>query len=380
MYTAIFYDRKTSIIHLWDDQKGYISFDYQPYAYKRKRGGKFKSIYGEDLEKITRFRYTDMGLYESDVPQETRCLIDGYGDSDEVSTGHRRVVIDIEVDSTGGYPNSDDPKQKITAIAIHESVGNKYYCFVLDEEGVVESKEDGDKVIISCPDEEDLLRKFLNKWEEISPTIVTGWNIDGFDFPYLYARLEFLFGEREANRLSSIGICYFNKFKRKMTIAGVNCLDYLLLYKIYSQKKLTNYRLDTVGKEELKVGKMEYSGSLDSLKKTDINKFIEYNLHDIVLVKKLDETLQFIDLAMSICHISHVGYEEFHVSSKFLEGALLTYLRRNNLVAPSKKTDRDDDYSPASADDEDEDGFEGAYVKEPIPGRYDWICSALTGE
>jgi DNA polymerase elongation subunit (family B) len=79
---------------------------------------------------------------------------------------------------------------------------------------------------------------FLDKWREVNPTIATGWNIDGFDFPYLHARLLKVFDEETAGKLSPIGVCYFNKFKNKMTIAGVNTLDYLLLYKKYSQKNL----------------------------------------------------------------------------------------------------------------------------------------------
>ena len=75
----------------------------------------------------------------------------------------------------------------------------------------------------------------------------------------------YLFDETVAGRLSPIGICYYNPHKERMVIAGVNCLDYLLLYRRYSQKNLPNYRLDTVGKEELKIGKVEYQGSLDAL-------------------------------------------------------------------------------------------------------------------
>lgn len=377
-YQSIYCDKKTSTVHLWDDKMGYTSFKYHPYAYRKKRGGKYLSIYGEQLEKTDRFHPAEPNLYESDVPWDTRVLVDAYAESDDVSTGHRTVILDIEVESKDGYPDWEHPKQKVTAIAIHDSVSNHYFCFVLDEEGLVKAGTNGDKTILTFKEEESLLQSFLNKWEEISPTIVTGWNIDGFDFPYLHARLEYLFGEDTAGRLSPIGICYFNKFKNKMTIAGINTLDYLLLYKRYSQKSLPNFRLDTVGREELNVGKVEYEGSLDDLKHSDINKFIEYNLHDVVIIKKMDDKLQFIALAMSICHVCHVGYEEFHVSSKFLEGAMLTYLRRKKLIAPNKKLNREGDDDAAAGDvDEDSDvGFEGAYVKDPIPGRYDWVCSA----
>lgn len=378
MYQSIFYNRKTGTIFIWDDKNGATSFKYHPYAYKKKRGGKYKSIHGEDLEKTDKFHRMDDDVYESDVPVETRTLIDAYGDSDEVSINHRMVIIDIEVDSTNGYPKIDNPKQKITGIALYDAVAKHYFCYVLDEDKLVVNRTDGDKTVLSFEREEDLLMEFLTKWEEISPTIATGWNIDGFDFPYLHGRLVELFDENTAGRLSSIGIAYYNQYKQKVTIAGVNCIDYLYLYKQYAGKNLPNYRLDTVGIEELKIGKVKFDGSIDDLKKSDINKFIEYNLHDVVLIAKMNDKLQFIELAMNICHVCHTGYEEFNVSGKILEGALLTYLRRKHLVAPNKHIESEEEIAFNSDDDDDDDkvGFEGAYVKDPIPGRYDWICSA----
>ena len=374
MYQSIYCDRKTSTIHLWDDLNGYVSFKDEPYAYRKSKNGKYKSIFGDSLERITKFNFRDPTLFSSDIPVDTRVLIDAYGDSDEVSINHRRAYIDIEVDSVGGYPNIEDPIKEVTAIALLDEVKDTYYCFILDKDAVVQNENKDNTIILPYLNEEDLLVAFLKKWDEVKPTIVSGWNIDGFDFPYLHARLVRVLGEEVANALSPINICYFNKYKNKMTIAGVNALDYLVLYKKYSGKNLTNYRLDTVAKEELKIGKIEYEGSLNDLMKSDIKKFIEYNLHDIILVKKMNDQLQFVELAMSICHVCHVGYEEFGMSSKFLEGALLTYLRRKKLIAPNKKlkldvVDRDDDLA-------DDVGFEGAYVKDPVPGRYDWVCSA----
>ena len=362
------------MVHLFDDIHGYTSFKDEPYAYRKSRNGKYKSIFGDSLERITKFNFRDPTLFSSDIPVDTRVLIDAYGDSDEVSINHRRAYIDIEVDSVGGYPNIEDPIKEVTAIALLDEVKDTYYCFILDKDAVVQNENKDNTIILPYLNEEDLLVAFLKKWDEVKPTIVSGWNIDGFDFPYLHARLVRVLGEEVANALSPINICYFNKYKNKMTIAGVNALDYLVLYKKYSGKNLTNYRLDTVAKEELKIGKIEYEGSLNDLMKSDIKKFIEYNLHDIILVKKMNDQLQFVELAMSICHVCHVGYEEFGMSSKFLEGALLTYLRRKKLIAPNKKlkldvVDRDDDLA-------DDVGFEGAYVKDPVPGRYDWVCSA----
>ena len=104
---------------------------------------------------------------------------------------------------------------------------------------------------------------------------------------------------------------------------------------------------------------------------TDIDKFIEYNLVDVELVVDMDTKLQFIDTARGICHAGHVPYEDFVYSSKYLEGAMLTYLKRRNIVAPNKPADRQERMQAIR--DNNEEKFIGAYVKAPIVGKYDWI-------
>ena len=101
-YQAIYTSKKDGIAHIWDDQTGYNRIQIVPYAYKKRVGGKYTSIYGESLEKINRFSPYDSSLYESDIPLDTRCLIDAYGDSDETSKNHRIVILDIEVSTVGG--------------------------------------------------------------------------------------------------------------------------------------------------------------------------------------------------------------------------------------------------------------------------------------
>ena len=376
MYQCIYTDKKSETVHLWDDVNGYTRFPYKSYAYRVQSGGKYRSIYGHQLEKVTKFHPADSRLFESDVSWDTRVLIDVYGDSDEVSKQHRTLILDIEVRTKGGYPDIEKANQPITSIAQYDTVTKKYICWILDEDRIVEPMETDDTSIIPCHSEDVLLSKFLDKWEDITPTICVGWNSNQFDLPYLFNRISYVLGEDDALRLSPIKVAFYNKYKDQMTIAGVNCLDYLLLYKWYSGKKLPNYRLDTVAQEELKIGKVEYEGSLDDLMRNDIKKFIEYNIHDVRLVLKIDDKMQFIALAMDICHVCHVGYEEYHVSSRFLEGAVLTYLRRNHLVAPNKDLSTSRRSSDNSDDDEEEEGYEGAYVKPPVPGLYKWVASA----
>ena len=368
MYQNVFYDKENSVIHCWDDQKGYFTSKYRRYAYVRDGNGAFTSIHGERLKKINFWKKEDnLKLYESDVNEVTRFLIDQYGESDEMSVGHTILTFDIEVEMNSGLPDIDKAGNAITSIAGHDSVTNDYFVYVVSDSHV--DKTIKGAIVRSFKTEADLLEAFLNKWKEINPTIVTGWNIDYFDVTYLYNRLKNILGERTANQLSPIGKIGYNKYRNRYIIAGVSCLDYLALYKNFTYTELPNYRLDTIAKLELKRGKIEYEGNLDQLFRDDLEKFIEYNLVDVELVVDLDKKLQFIDLARAICHAGHVFYEDFLFSSKWLEGAILTFLRRSNRVAPDKapRMERNEDGSDG------EGKFTGAYVKEPKPGLYKWI-------
>ena len=190
--------------------------------------------------------------------------------------------------------------------------------------------------------------------------------------PYLYNRLKKVFGQKIAKLLSPIGITYTSPKKHDgtfdTTIAGVSCLDYLKLYKLFTYTELPNYRLGTVGEIEIGMNKIEYDGNLNTLFQTDIKKFIQYNLTDIDIVDGIDKKNKFIELAQSICHICHVPYEFIHFSSKFLEGAILLYLRKKGLVAPNKPPRKQQ-----SDDDDGDDKFEGAFVKAPQKGRHEWV-------
>jgi len=178
-------------------------------------------------------------------------------------------------------------------------------------------------------------------------------------------------GQEEANRLSPIGHAYFHPFKKRIVIAGVSCLDYLALYKNFTYSVEPSYRLDAIGRKEVGIGKIEYEGNLDDLFAKDIEKFIEYNLNDVKIVVEIDKKMELIELTRSICHVGHVPYEDILFSSRYLEGALLTYLRRNNLVAPNKDPNGRERFNEIKGDGSKK--FSGAYVAAPTPGKYKWV-------
>lgn len=372
MYQNIFVKTNTNEAWIWDDKKGLTHFNFTPYAYKKDPNGKYRSIYGDKLSRTTSFVKNDPNLFESDVPETTRILVDMYGDSDMTSEGIVTMGFDIEVEMITGTPDPQLGNNEITSIAYHDSATNEYTMLVLDKTRRVESRTIGNRHIVSCQNEKDLLLKFLDGMETIGPHVITGWNIDKFDIPYLYNRIKKVLGKKTAHRLSPIGEMFYSPYRERWTIGGISTLDYMVVYKKFSYKELPSYALNAVATLELGRGKVEYEGNLDDLMENDIETFIEYNITDVELILELDKKLQYIDLVRGICHVGHVPYEDFVYSSKYLEGALLTYLKRaGDIVAPNKPADRREKMDALK--ESGEQGFIGAFVKDPVPGRYEWM-------
>ena len=183
---------------------------YRKYAYKKDPYGQYRSMNGDKLTRISKWEKEEADdLFESDVPETTRVLVDIY-DSDIPSTGHTILTFDIEVEMNSGLPNTKEAQNELTSIAAHDSATKLFEVFVLDKERKIKKNEnkftkDGREVGVHIFDnEKNLLLAFLTYYEEVNPTILTGWNIDFFDIPYLYNRIKNVCGEGHAKRLSRI--------------------------------------------------------------------------------------------------------------------------------------------------------------------------------
>ena len=328
---------------------------------------------GEPCTKTTRFHRHEDGVFESDLPLETRCLTDLYLDEDEPSVGHRKVFFDIEVSMEDDLPDVETANNPVTSIALYDDVTEGYFVYVLNTNGDKEDYENERVQVRFFQDEFDLLSAFLDLWEAVNPTIISGWNSDHFDVPYLYRRMQHVLGPPEATRISSIRKIKYSNYRQKYQIAGISSLDYLDLYRKFTYTELPNYRLDTVARHELgdDWGKIEYDGSLDDLFENDLEKFIEYNLRDVEILVEMDKKIKLIELVRGICHIGHVPYEDYGFSSRYLEGTIVTYLHRKGLVV----TDKDPRGREMMDNKTDDDKFAGAYVKTPLSSKYDWVYS-----
>jgi len=364
LYQSIWYDNYKKNFHLWDDKKGYQVIPYKPYAYVKHSNGTHVSLYGDRLKKVFDYDKEDPHLFESDVPPTTRFLVDQYSDSDDASEGHRMIFIDIEVEVTDGFPDVQKAGNTITAITMWDKVSDTYYTYVTDPKKQIKNYTKDNIIVELFSTEYEMLNKFYQKYMEIKPTIISGWNTDFFDIPYLYNRAVRVLGNSVAGLLSPISEVRWSEYKSRYIIAGVSCLDYLSLYKKFSFIQQSSYRLDYIGEVEVGVKKIEYTGTLNDLYENELQKFIDYNIRDVKILVDLDKKLNYIEIARGVAHLGHIPYEEVYMSSRYLEGAILVYLKKMGIVSPNK---------PPRPKKRNDDKFAGAFVQSPQKGKHDWV-------
>ena len=397
VYQAVFYDRSEKQYYLRDDRwDGFKTFQYWPTVYYPDPDGELETLEGTRVSPTKKMdNWKDTKYFEKDVDRVTRLLVDYYYESDDTPKFHNTVYLDIECEIAGALTptNIKNPQGKITAIALYDNNSKTYYCLILDEAGKMNETVSNEKHIIPYKNEKSLLNGFLDLWIKLDPTIITGWNSAFFDMPYLYNRIRLVCGEEIANYMSPIRKVTYNDYNTDdpITIGGINHLDYMLLFKKYIVKQEPSYRLGDIGRKYAKLDKIEYQGSLDKLFEDDINKFIDYNVRDVEIIVELEQIMKFIELTITIGHLCHTTYDSIYYSTILNEGAILTYLKRKDIVSPNKPTT----YNPVlkdlsikkakwefeqgniSKDEYDEiiflSEYAGGYLKDPVPGLYEWV-------
>ena len=389
MYKKIYakrIDNNKHLIHLWTDT-GYEKIEWMNRSYididKNQKYKDFKAQYtglnGESLIKTSNWRYTadkeslnysknTVGLHFHDIPAHQKFLIEKYGIDDTPSITHKELFFDIECEmlddlSYNGIKKAD---KKVTSIAWYDKQVDEWGIVVLDEKNHFGTniKTKSNKKIIPCRNEGELLARFLEKFREIDPDILVGWNSDFFDIPYLYFRMCNVLGEDFARHLSPIGTIRETPwFKDQyIQIAGVESLDYMRLHKKFSWADEPSMRLDAIGEKYAGIKKIEYEGNLDKLYEEDIATFIKYNFRDVEILKVLDEKLEYLALTKNLAHKGKHNYSEVYANTKTQDGAISAYLLSKNIIPPGK------DPNPIS-----KKNYAGGYLFCPKAGKMDYL-------
>ena len=276
------------------------------------------------------------------------------------------VTIDIEVRCENGFPFVEFANEELLSITIKNHQNKKIVVW-----GIGEFKTDREDVTyVECQNEVHLLKEFLVFWEKHQPDVVTGWNSEFFDIPYVCNRIKKLFGEDELKRLSPWGsvqereVYKMGRRHQTYSIQGIAALDYFDLYRKFTYSAQESYRLDHIAKVEL--GEQKTGNPFDTFSEwytKDFQSFIEYNIQDVEIVDRLEDKMKLIELCLTMAYEGKVNYTDVLGSVRYWDVLIYNYLREKNIVIPQKVSH------------EKPEQYEGAYVKDPQVGMHKWVMS-----
>ncbi len=275
--------------------------------------------------------------------------------------------IDIETATENGFPNVKEANEEVLLITIKDNHHKQIVTF--GSRPYTTNRKD--VKYMQCTDESNLLRIFVTFWSNNYPDVVTGWNINGFDIPYLVNRIRLVLGDEYVKRMSPWGFVNDKKAYvgggtsiQSYSFAGISVLDYLDLYKKFTYTNQESYKLDYIAHVELKERKLE--NPEDNFKDFYTNHwktFVDYNIHDTELVDRLEDKMKLIELVYTLAYSSKVNYEDVFSPVRMWDMIIYNYLHERNIAIPLKEENGKSEV------------FEGAYVKDPLVGPHKWVAS-----
>ena len=308
--------------------------------------------YGGNVFGFDQFQY-------SFISDNYRGMVDY--DLDKIKIGY----IDIETSSEHGFPDVRNANEEVLAIS--------YRCGETFRVYGCQGYEPSEGILyVPCTTEEHLLLEFVNDWSMNYPDIITGWNSRFFDIPYLVNRIVKILGQKMANKLSPWGwykeneITLFGNRKQQIfDLVGISSIDYMDAYKKFTYVNQESYSLNHIAYTELGEKKLDYSeySSLHELYKTNFQKFVDYNVHDVVLLERLEEKMKLLEMIISLAYMAKCNFNDVFSPVKMWDCIIFNHLKDQQIVVPPKKHETK------------LEAYEGAYVKDPQIGRHKWVAS-----
>ena len=385
MYVDAIIDRDKDIINVVERRDGvrkYVQYPARYIFYYPDPKGQYTSIFDDKLTRVVctsgkqfnkeKRMHSGKKLFEEDMNAMFRCFSENYADAETPELHLAFFDIETDFNKELGFAPPEDPFNSVTAISVHLNWLGRTICLAIKPKGM--SKEDALATVNKFPDtllmdtEEEMLISFLDLIDDCD--VMSGWNSEGFDIPYLVNRIIKVLGKDYIRKF-----CLWDQYPKKRSFekygktaetfdpVGRVHLDYLELYRKYTYHEMHSYSLDAIGEYELNERKIEYEGTLDQLYNNDFEKFIEYSRQDVDLLVRLDEKLQFIDLANVLAHANTVQLRTTMGAVAQTDQAIVNEAHRLGLIVPSKSYD------------EDVISAAGAYVAVPDKGMHKWIGS-----
>jgi DNA polymerase elongation subunit (family B) len=346
--------------------------------------GKARSVYGDpvtevrckslkDFRKNVAINKKSGKMFETDVRPINKTLEKNYLNAEIPKLHTAFFDIEVDFDPVKGFSSPEDAFMPITAIGVYLDWMDAMVCLAVPPKTLdwQQAQSIASKMpeVMLFKDEAEMLNTFLTLIDDAD--ILSGWNSEGYDIPYTTNRIIKILGKSETRRLCLFGqfpkerkFEMFGSERQSYDLIGRVHLDYLQLYRKYNYEERHSYRLDFIGEMELGEKKVVYEGSLDRLYNHDFERFLEYNIQDVLLIAKMDKKLQFIDLANTIAHDNTVLLPTTMGAVATTEQAIINEAHLRGFCVPDR--DRREKHNTQAA---------GAYVAFPKKGKHEWIGS-----
>ncbi|MFW6219347.1 MAG: DNA polymerase domain-containing protein [bacterium] len=316
---------------------------------------------------------TPYNVYNLDIEYHQLYSVDNYikneWDTIEKEQPLNILFADIELFTKNSkeFPDPVSAKYPINAITIYSSFDKTYYAYILlynenitkfPVDDLMKLEQEYHKILLKdkyiLEDDKikiqvfgyeiDLIKAIWKKIHEIDPIILTGWNSDNFDYPYIYFRLINLLDKNETevnNIMSKFGGVKVNKMGQStlIKIADYPIADLMYLYKPRDEfglnmgKKQASYTLDWVSDDELGLKKLEYKDegmTLDQLFIEDPVNFLLYNIMDVCLTVGLNKKLKHIENYNMYRRLMRTSFDASLRGSSILFDTFVLYELKNN--------------------------------------------------
>ena len=347
--------------------------------YKTIFGDRVREVYFDSMKELRSFKDKKDELYESDIKPVHKFLSKNfYGMSNPKEYPVNVLLFDIEVDfdlDDGlGYPKPENPFGEVNAVSAYDTVNNEYIMLMVAEEGEVTLEDTNGGLPVHCmfyDTEIQLLRAFKELMDDFD--VVSAWNGEVFPIPYIIERVKRNFGKeiamnyfcREDFRANERE--YVDEYGNNAidyTFYGRTHLDMMQLFKNFTFHEYQSYSLDNICLEELDEQKITYDGDLGKLYREDKQRFFEYSLHDVYLMKKLHDKFKHIEIAITMARESTINFHEIFGSIKPIEMKIYNYC----------KFERDETIILPDIKENSKEKFPGAFVYYTIQGIHEDVA------
>lgn len=278
-------------------------FEFTPYFYvedDKLTVGQFVSWEGKKLRKIVDEDARNYGkTYEADVYPNIRFLIDN---KCRFIRKQKIAFFDIETNESLDIFTSPEPVISISLVS-----GEHKHCWTWRADLRQDVQQKDEMTLFSFDDERKMLQGFMDFFRGENFDVLTGWNADRFDFPYLFNRIKNL--GLDISDLSPMGYVSFKmgitKDDFRARVYGVDLIDLMKVFKkITYEKRPSSYSLKNIAKIVLDDEKLDMGMRVGEAWKTNIERLVEYNLKDSTLIQRINEKAHLLDYMMTLQEIS----------------------------------------------------------------------------